>query len=79
MQKIPKPAYKKLISGTLKTVFIIEGLAFVGTYAVWYRLNTNRGKFTFDLFIILNHLVLSFCCVTVSPKIEMKFFFPVCP
>ncbi|XP_047119957.1 protein CEBPZOS [Schistocerca piceifrons] len=40
--KHPKPAGRKYIRSATKILLVAEAIAFAGTYAAWYRMNTSR-------------------------------------
>ncbi|XP_037958203.1 protein CEBPZOS [Teleopsis dalmanni] len=42
LPKTPKPAVWKFIKSSAKTLFIFEAVCFAASYAVYYRMNTNR-------------------------------------
>lgn len=42
LHKNPKPTYRKLIKTGAKIFFVAEAIAFVGSYGLWYKLNTDR-------------------------------------
>lgn len=43
LPKTPKSGIWKFVKGSAKTLFVIEAVAFAASYAVYYRMNTNRG------------------------------------
>ncbi|XP_068151898.1 protein CEBPZOS [Drosophila tropicalis] len=42
LPKTPKPAIWRFIKGSAKTLFVLEAVGFAASYAVYYRMNTNR-------------------------------------
>lgn len=44
MLKTPKSVSRKWVKRGFLTVVILEGLAFAGTYFIWHKTNTDRGK-----------------------------------
>ncbi|XP_067624667.1 uncharacterized protein [Eurosta solidaginis] len=40
--KTPKPAFWKFIKSSAKILFVVESACFAASYAVYYRMNTNR-------------------------------------
>ncbi|CAH1646473.1 unnamed protein product [Spodoptera littoralis] len=52
LTKSPKPAYKRYITWGLKTALLIEGVGLGLSYALWYKLNTERD---FRLYMYRNH------------------------
>ena len=44
MFKKANPSWFKFLKKSAAVLFIAEGAAFIGSYAFWYRLNTNRGE-----------------------------------
>lgn len=49
LTKQAKPGYKRLISFTFRTILIAEAFGVAVTYGLWYKLNTDRGKFALVL------------------------------
>lgn len=47
LTKEPKPRYKRLIGLTFRTVLIAEAFGVAVTYGLWYKLNTDRGKYSY--------------------------------
>lgn len=39
-----RSGFLKFVAKSAKILFVVEVVAFASTYAVWHRLNTNRGK-----------------------------------
>lgn len=52
LSKQPKPAYKKFIGATLKTVFLVETVGIAVSFGLWYKLNTERE---FRLYMYKNY------------------------
>lgn len=42
--KDPKPNSRKWIKRGATILFAVEGICFIGTYFIWHRINTERGK-----------------------------------
>ncbi|KAJ8949858.1 hypothetical protein NQ318_010492 [Aromia moschata] len=40
--KNPRPAYRKWLKRGALILFVVEAASFVGTYAVWHKVNTER-------------------------------------
>ncbi|XP_072383466.1 uncharacterized protein [Diabrotica undecimpunctata] len=40
--KNPKPGVRKWLKRGAVALFVIEGASFVGSYFLWYRVNTDR-------------------------------------
>lgn len=45
LTKEAKPRYKRLIGLTFRTILIAEAFGVAVTYGLWYKLNTDRGKY----------------------------------
>lgn len=60
LQKTPKKSSISLgnfFKTSFKIVLVAEIGAFLGSYAVWHRMNTNQGKFFVHFIIFHDHLV----------------------
>ncbi|XP_075154121.1 protein CEBPZOS [Haematobia irritans] len=42
LPKTPKSVFWKFVKGSAKTLFVVEAVCFAASYAVYYRMNTNR-------------------------------------
>lgn len=62
MVRLPRPAYIKTLKKGAKILFVVEALLFAGSYGVWQRMNTNRGRrlhFTIDTIFIISFFQIS--------------------
>lgn len=59
LQKTPKStiSFGNIFRTGFKIVLVAEVAAFLASYAVWHRMNTNQGKSSTDFIIFHNHLV----------------------
>lgn len=45
LEKKPKSGFKRFLGVTATTIFAIEALGIAVSYGLWFKLNTERGKF----------------------------------
>lgn len=45
LTKAPASAFKRAVNLTLKAAFLVEAAGFAVSFGVWYKLNSDRGKF----------------------------------
>ncbi|GLH01926.1 Uncharacterized protein GBIM_07986 [Gryllus bimaculatus] len=52
MKKYPISTFRKTVAKVAGVLFVVEGLAFVGAYGVWHKMNTSRD---FRYYMYNNH------------------------
>lgn len=64
LTKQAKPRYKRLIGLTFKTILIAETIGVAVSYGLWYKLDTDRGKFPyFYASTTRNATIFEFICI----------------
>lgn len=52
LTKTPKPAFKRYIISSIKTVLLFEAAGLAASYGLWYKCNTDRD---FRLYLYKNY------------------------
>lgn len=59
LEKKPKSGFKRLLGYTAATIFVAEAAGFAVSYALWYKLNSERGESYFRIKIEI--CIICFC------------------